>query len=43
MCFAIPGCTEQLVAEGSSIVNPGGVRKEASLALFAEIGGVAQE
>lgn len=37
MCLAIPACVEQLVAEGSAIVNLGGVRKEVSLALVDDV------
>jgi len=37
MCLAIPACVEQLINENSAIVNLGGIRKEISLALVADI------
>ena len=37
MCLAIPARVEQLIAEGSAIVNLGGVRKEVSLALVDDV------
>ncbi|MDP2762614.1 MAG: hypothetical protein Q8O64_19805 [Sideroxyarcus sp.] len=41
MCLTIPACVEQLVAGDSAIINLGRVRKEVSLALFAELGRAA--